>query len=102
MLTARGDSSLQSRETLASDGTPPRFRISSPQNGDRYQLPAGVNARYATIALRVEGARPSEVRWYINGMPTSAQRMPLVAGTHVISARARASESDEVRVTIER
>jgi hypothetical protein len=57
---------------------------------------------YATIALRAEGARPGEVRWFIDGQPTSARRMPLVAGTHVIRASASGTESDEVRVTIER
>ena len=80
----------------------PRFRIASPQNGDRYQVPPGVDARYATIALRAAGADPSSVRWFVDGRLTRARRLPLVAGTHVIRASASASESDEIRVTIER
>ena len=32
------------------------FRIVSPLEGDRYQVPPGVEARYATIALRAAGA----------------------------------------------
>ena len=78
------------------------FRIASPQDGDRYQVPPGVDARYATIALRAEGAEPSSVRWFVDGQPTRARRLPLVAGTHVIRASASASESDEIRVTIDR
>lgn len=37
-----------------------------------------------------------------DGRETSARRMPLVAGTHVIRASASANQSDEARVTIER
>ena len=33
-----------------------RFRILSPQDGDRYSVPVGGDPRYATIALRASGA----------------------------------------------
>jgi penicillin-binding protein 1C len=102
MLAARADSAPRATATLVEDATARRFRISSPQDGDRYQLPAGVDARYATIALRAEGADASAVRWFIDGQPTNARRMPLVAGTHVIRATTASSASDEVHVTIER
>jgi len=102
MLDARGDSAHRSAPTLASEPRSRRFRIASPQNGDRYQVPPGVDARYATIALRAEGADPSTVHWFVDGLPTSVRRLPLVAGTHVIRASASAAQSDEVRVTIER
>jgi hypothetical protein len=105
MLAARGDSAaptVSTLTTLANDSRERRFRISSPQDGDRYRLPAGVDARYATIALRAEGARASAVRWFIDGKPTNARRMPLVAGTHVVRASTPTAASDEVHVTIER
>jgi penicillin-binding protein 1C len=103
MLAARGDSSQPMTQTaLAADSAGRRFRISSPRDGDRYQLPAGVDARYATIALRAEGADAREVRWFIDGQPTKARRMPLIAGTHVVRASTSTASSDEVRVTIER
>jgi penicillin-binding protein 1C len=102
MLAARGDSALQRSPAPADDAAGQRFHISSPQDGDRYQLPAGVDARYATIALRVEGADASAVRWFIDGQPTHARRMPLVAGTHIIRASTSRAASDEVHVTIER
>jgi penicillin-binding protein 1C len=100
--TARDDPQESGRVRLAGDAHERRFRISSPQDGDRYQLPADVDARYATIALRAEGASASAVRWFIDGRPTTARRMPLVAGTHVIRASTSSASSDEVHVTIER
>lgn len=103
MLAAAGDSALPTSSPGASlPGKAPRFRISSPLNGDRYDVPPGVDARFATIALRVEGAGARDVHWFVDGRETSAHRLPLVAGTHVIRASASPGESDEVRVTIER
>jgi penicillin-binding protein 1C len=102
MLDARGDSTRHAAPTLAREPRARRFRIASPQDGDRYQVPPGVDARYATIALRAEGADASSVRWFVDGTPTSARRLPLVAGTHIIRASVSAAESDEIRVTIER
>ncbi|MDB4909931.1 MAG: penicillin-binding protein, partial [Gemmatimonadetes bacterium] len=103
MLAARGDSSQpMAPPSLAAGAAERRFRISSPQDGDRYQLPAGVDARFATIALRAEGADPGAVRWFIDGRPTNARRMPLIAGTHLVRASTSTAASDEVHVTIER
>jgi len=102
MLDARGDSARHVAPATAGEPPVRRFRIASPQDGDRYQVPPGVDARYATIALRAEGADPLSVRWFVDGQPTSVHRLPLVAGTHVIRASASASETDEIRVTIER
>ncbi len=103
MLAAAGDSVLTAPSRHAtSPALATRFRISSPQDGDRYCVPPGVDARYATIALRAEGADARAVHWFVDGRETSAHRLPLVAGTHVIRASASADRSDEVRVTIER
>jgi penicillin-binding protein 1C len=102
MLPARGDSSSRQITTVSQDSAAHRFRIASPQDGDRYQLPAGVDARYATIALRADGADAGAVRWFIDGTPTRAGRMQLIPGTHVIRASTASEASDEVRVTIER
>ena len=101
MLAAAGDSAQLSSRAAARI-TRGRFRISSPRNGDRYGVPPGVDARFATIALRAEGADAREVRWFVDGRPTAVSRLPLVAGTHVIRASTSARESDEVRVTVER
>lgn len=97
-----GDGAIASRERARASTRLTHFRISSPLDGDRYQLPPGVDAPYATIALSAEGSDPARVRWFVDGRPTIARRLPLLAGTHVIGAQAAARDSDEVRVTIER
>ncbi|MEO8879916.1 MAG: penicillin-binding protein 1C [Gemmatimonadaceae bacterium] len=93
---------LSSKAGMSTVTRAPRFRISSPQNGDRYGVPPGVDARFATIALRAEGADAREVHWFVDGRPTSASRLPLVTGSHVIRASASGALSDEVHVTVER
>src|SRR5207249_3395707 len=47
------------------------FRILSPQDGDRYALPVGVDPRYATLALRAAGGsgEGAGVRWFVDGLP---------------------------------
>ncbi len=63
------------------------FHIVSPLDGDRYQVPPGVDARYATIALRAVGAAGDEpVRWFVDGRGTAAARWQLRPGRHVIRA----------------
>lgn len=80
-------------------GSTTRFTITSPANGDRYQIPPGVEARYATIALRAAGGE-RQVRWYVDGRPTADHRWRLTPGRHQIRATA-GSASDEVTITVE-
>jgi penicillin-binding protein 1C len=78
------------------------FRILSPQAGDVYRVPAGVAARYATVALRVageSGGRP--VRWYVDGRPYRGARWALQPGRHTIRALDGAGLTDEVEVAVE-
>ncbi len=77
------------------------FRIVSPQDGDLYRLPPGVENRYATIGLQTQGAGASAVRWFIDGRPTSIARWPLARGTHLVRAEAEHGKADEVRVVVE-
>ena len=77
------------------------FQIVSPQNGDRYRLPPGVEARYATIALRAAGApAASPVKWFVDGKPETGERWSLIAGRHRFRAVAGRA-SDEVEVIVE-
>ena len=63
------------------------FRIVSPQDGDRYEVPPGVDPRYATVALRAVGAAADEpVSWFVDGRPTTAARWQLRSGPHEIRA----------------
>jgi penicillin-binding protein 1C len=75
------------------------FRIVSPRDGDAYSVPPGVDAAYATVALRTEGA-PSAVRWWVDGAPYESNRLSLRRGTHAVRATA-AGQTREVRITVE-
>jgi penicillin-binding protein 1C len=103
-LYAASASGWSTGDTSTSGGEPdaaPRFRITSPMDGDRYMVPPGVDARYATVALRASGARDgSVVRWYVDGRAWPGGRLRLAPGTHVITARA-GREVDEVRIVVE-
>ncbi len=81
-------------------GDPEPFRILSPRDGDKYGIPPGVGARYATIALRAAGGAGA-VRWWVDGRPARATRWRLVPGTHTIRAVTASGDSDEVRIAVE-
>ncbi|MDX2193701.1 MAG: penicillin-binding protein 1C [Gemmatimonadales bacterium] len=62
-------------------------RLLSPRDGDRYAVPPGVPARYATIALRAEaGAAP--LSWEVDGRAHPGGRLRLAPGSHTVVARA--------------
>jgi hypothetical protein len=63
------------------------FAITSPRDGDHYAVPPGVDARYATIALRVTGAGGDQVQWTIDGHPITGSRWQLAVGAHEVRAR---------------
>ncbi|HEU6453683.1 MAG TPA: penicillin-binding protein 1C [Gemmatimonadaceae bacterium] len=78
------------------------FGIVSPRDGDRYQVPPGVDARFSTIALRAAGAGdPSTVRWSVDGRVYRGSRLPLTPGEHVIRAFTPRGDSAEVRIVVE-
>ncbi|PYO86361.1 MAG: penicillin-binding protein 1C [Gemmatimonadetes bacterium] len=90
---------LSDRPTLP---TPAPFRILSPQDGDRYTLPVGVDPRYATLALRAAGGPGSgaSVRWFVDGRPVAGERWTLAPGRHAIRAETVRGERDEVRIDV--
>ena len=90
---------LSDRPTLP---TPAPFRILSPQDGDRYALPVGVDPRYATLALRAAGGPGSgaSVRWFVDGRPVAGERWTLAPGRHAIRAETVRGERDEVRIDV--
>jgi Penicillin-Binding Protein C-terminus Family len=78
------------------------FRILSPQEGDVYRVPAGVEARYATLALRAAGGVAGHVaRWSVDGRRQRSTRWALEQGTHLIRAVDGAGTVAEVRVAVE-
>ncbi|HMV31501.1 MAG TPA: hypothetical protein PKA50_05210, partial [Gemmatimonadales bacterium] len=77
-----------------------RLTITSPQHGDHYQIPPGVEGRYATIALRAAGAPAgAPVRWMLDGHPVTAGRWTLVPGRHRVRAIS-GGMTDEVEITV--
>ena len=75
--------------------------IVSPRAGDRYEIPPGMDWRYATIALRAatipgDGA----VRWFVDGRRVSNSRWVLVPGTHVVRAVTASGRTDETRFEV--
>ncbi|HET8624239.1 MAG TPA: penicillin-binding protein 1C [Gemmatimonadales bacterium] len=74
------------------------LRIVSPLEGDRYRIPPGVPARYATLPLRAAATEP--VRWFVDGRAVSGGRWQLAPGRHVVRAETRAGEREEVRFEV--
>lgn len=81
---------------------PDRFRIVSPQDGDRYTIPVGGDPRYATIALRAAGGASdgSGVRWRVDGREWHEARWRLVPGRHTLRAIDARGNSDVVTIDV--
>jgi penicillin-binding protein 1C len=78
------------------------FRVVSPNEGDVYRMPPGVEARYATVALRAAGGPGGAlVRWTVDGSPFRESRWPLQPGRHRFQAVSSAGDSAEVTVSVE-
>ncbi len=77
------------------------FRIVSPEDGDRYEVPPGVQPRYATVALRAGGGTGGVIRWTVDGKSVSGERWALHPGAHVVRAEAGPGERAEVRIRVE-
>ena len=99
---ARSTVSASNESRASPDPSPqtpdPTFHIVSPLDGDVYRVPPGVDARYATVALRAVGG--GEVRWTIDGRAIDQARVPLERGEHVLRAVAGRMR-DEVRIVVE-
>jgi len=106
-MARRGVSSAAAERVLA-DRSPPRdmrlaqFRIVSPAEGDRYSVPAGVESRYATVALRASGVGADRVRWWIDGKPQPRDRWVLTPGRHEVRAVSARGDSALVKIVVER
>src|SRR5262245_40385175 len=80
----------------------PEFRILSPLEGDKYSLPPGVEAKYATIPLRANGPGAERVEWTVDGRGYAGERWPLSPGTHVFAATSTRGETARVRIVVEK
>jgi penicillin-binding protein 1C len=88
-------------DRAAAKGAGGQFQIVSPRGGDRYEIPPGIDPRYATIALRAT-ATPGDgaVRWFVDGRQIHNSRYVLTPGTHVIRAVAASGATDETRIDV--
>jgi len=106
-IARRGVSGAAAESVLA-DRSPPRdirlaqFRIVSPAEGDRYSVPAGVESRYATVALRASGVGADRVRWWIDGKPQPRDRWVLTPGRHEVRAVSARGDTALVKIVVER
>ena len=79
-----------------------QFAIVAPREGDRYEIPPGIDRRYATIALRAATAPgDGRVRWFIDGRPVAVPRWKLVPGLHIARAVTASGQSDAVRFAVD-
>ena len=87
----------------ASDAAPVAtgLRILSPQMGDVYRVPSGVDAHYATVALRAAGGSDRRTRWFVDGREHRGERWALERGRHRIRVVDGVGEAAEVSVEVE-
>jgi penicillin-binding protein 1C len=88
------------KDHAAAMTVPPGFRILSPLNGDRYTIPPGVDARYASIALKAAGPGAEAAAWSVDGKSYTAARLSLEPGEHVIDAKLPTGEKATVRIVV--
>jgi penicillin-binding protein 1C len=94
-----GESGIGNRGALGAASAD--FRIVSPLDGDRYQIPPGVDPRYATIPLRAVGAPADEpVRWWIDGRRAPSTQWQLERGAHAIRAVGASGRAHEVSISV--
>jgi penicillin-binding protein 1C len=80
----------------------PSFQLVSPVDGDRYSVPPGVEAQFATIPLRAAGPGADRVEWLVDGKAYNGDRWPLALGAHVISVRSTRGVAASAHVTVDR
>ena len=74
----------------------------SPLDGDRYAIPPGVDAKYASIPLRAGGPGADRVEWTVDGQAYAGARWSIAAGEHVIVAKSTRGERASVRIVVDR
>jgi penicillin-binding protein 1C len=92
---ARSNDEVPAHVTLRPDDV---NRILSPLDGDAYEFPVGLAARYATLPLAASS--PEGVEWRIDGAVFRGARWPLRRGAHAITARWPDGTRDSARITV--
>jgi penicillin-binding protein 1C len=90
--------SASAHNSHAAPATTQPSRILSPRDGDVYEIPAGMDARFATLPL---SAAPNEgTIWKVDGEPVSGSRWRLRSGSHTVIACYTGGHADTVRITV--
>ncbi len=74
--------------------------ILSPRDGDAYEVPPGVDPRFATLSLVAAGPPGESVRWFVDGRPIPGARWRIRPGRHTITALWGSGQADSVRVRV--
>ncbi|MEJ2679508.1 MAG: transglycosylase domain-containing protein, partial [Gemmatimonadota bacterium] len=93
-------------EALAEAGAPATpapgpGRIVSPRDGDVYEIPPGVDPRFATLSLAAAGPPGESVRWFVDGRPIAGARWRIRPGRHTIAALWQSGQADSVHVQVD-
>jgi hypothetical protein len=95
----RNDDARKVDMTVAGSAGTTRTRpfITSPRDGDAYEIPPGLDPRYSTLPLTAsrEGAR-----WFVDDRPFTGARWPITTGRHVVRALWDGGASDSVRILV--
>jgi len=76
--------------------------VESPRHGDRFELPVGAEAAYATISLRASGRDAADrLAWSIDGQPFRGSRWKLTRGEHTVSVRAASGATAVATVVVQ-
>jgi len=94
-VAATGSASDRSTAAVA-------LAVESPRHGDRYELPTGAGAAYATISLRASGTdAASKLAWTIDGQSFSGSRWKLTRGQHTVAVRAPSGATAVAKVVVQ-
>jgi membrane carboxypeptidase/penicillin-binding protein PbpC len=87
--------------------TPERaLRITSPGDGATFLLDPTLRPEFQTLSLRIAGAAPGPIEWFVDGRPLGVSRdgapvrWPLARGEHIITARDASGRSAEADVIV--
>jgi penicillin-binding protein 1C len=79
---------------------PAAATVLSPRDGDAYEVPPGVDPRFATLSLVAAGPPGESVRWFVDGRPIPGARWRIRPGHHTITALWASGQADSVRVRV--
>lgn len=84
----------------AAGSAPGSHRILSPLDGDAYEKPPGIEAKYATLPLVATSSEGDPVHWSVDGRRVESGRWRLEPGSHIVRVVWRSGRTDSARVLV--